>query len=78
VSTQTHANAGASGQFRPADLVVPTTRMLAIGRLTEAGKSEARFPIMPSEVRETIRLHLSRERLTSGSSRQKAVGSSSS
>jgi hypothetical protein len=32
--------------------------MLAIGRLTEAGKSEARFPIMPSEVRETIRLHL--------------------
>ena len=26
--------------------------------LQEAGKSEARFPIMPSEVRETIRLHL--------------------
>jgi hypothetical protein len=58
MSTQTHANAGASGQFKPADLVVPTTRMLAIGRLTEAGKSAARFPIMPSEVRETIRLHL--------------------
>ena len=54
----THANAGVSGQFKPADLVVPTTRMLAIGRLTEAGKSAARFPIMPSEVRETIRLHL--------------------
>jgi hypothetical protein len=32
--------------------------MLAIGRLTEAGKSEAKFPIMPSEVRATIRLHL--------------------
>jgi hypothetical protein len=58
MSTQTPANAGASGQFKPADLVVPTTRMLAIGRLTEAGKSAARFPIMPSEVRETIRLHL--------------------
>ena len=58
MSTQTHANAGASSQFKPADLVVPTTRMLAIGRLTEAGKSAARFPIMPSEVRETIRLHL--------------------
>jgi hypothetical protein len=58
MSTQTHGNAGASGQFKPADLVVPTTRMLAIGRLTEAGKSAARFPIMPSEVRETIRLHL--------------------
>jgi Flp pilus assembly protein CpaB len=55
MSTQTHANAGASGH---ADLVIPTTRMLAIGRLTEAGKSAARFPIMPSEVRETIRLHL--------------------
>jgi hypothetical protein len=58
MSTQTHSNAGASDQFKPADLVVPTTRMLAIGRLTEAGKSAARFPIMPSEVRETIRLHL--------------------
>jgi hypothetical protein len=58
MSTQTHANVGASDQFKPADLVVPTTRMLAIGRLTEAGKSAARFPIIPSEVRETIRLHL--------------------
>ena len=58
MSTQTHANAGASDQFKPADLVVPTTRMLAIGRLTEAGTSAARVPIMPSEVRETIRLHL--------------------
>ena len=37
MSTQTHANAGAFSQFKPADLVVPTTRMLAIGRLTEAG-----------------------------------------
>jgi hypothetical protein len=46
--TQTPANVGASGQFNPADLVVPTTKMLAIGRLTEAGKSAARFPIMPS------------------------------
>src|SRR5271165_4347198 len=54
--TQTHA--GAVSQFKPADFVVPTTRMLAIGRLTEAGKSEARFPIMRSEVRETIRLYL--------------------
>ena len=35
MSTQTHA--GAFSQFKPADLVVPTTRMLAIGRLTEAG-----------------------------------------
>ena len=50
MSTQTHANAGASDQFNPADLIVPTRRMLAVGRLTEAGKSEARFPIMPSEV----------------------------
>jgi hypothetical protein len=59
MSTETHTNAATSGRFNAADFAVPTTKILAIGRLTEAGKSAARFPIMPSEVRETIRLHLS-------------------
>jgi hypothetical protein len=41
-----------------AGFAVPTTKVLAIGRLTGRGISEARAPIMPSEVRETVRLYL--------------------
>ena len=41
-----------------AGFAVPTTKVLAIGRLTGRGTSDARGPIMPSEVRETVRLYL--------------------
>ena len=37
---------------------VPTTKVLAIGRLTAKGTLEARRPHMVSEVRATVRLHL--------------------
>ena len=33
MSSRTYANAGASSQIKSADLVVPATRMLAIGRV---------------------------------------------
>ena len=41
-----------------AGFAVPTTKVLAIGRLTARGTSDARGQIMPSEVRETVRLYL--------------------
>lgn len=37
---------------------LPTTRILAIGRVTEKGSGDKRLSIMPHEVRETVRLHL--------------------
>lgn len=37
---------------------VPTTKILAIGRVTSAGEGGARSGIMPHEVRETVRLYL--------------------
>jgi hypothetical protein len=37
---------------------VPTTRILAIGQLTPAGMGAARRAVMPSEVRETVKLYL--------------------
>ena len=37
---------------------VPTTGIVAIGRLTPPATLEARLPIMPAEVRATVRLHL--------------------
>jgi hypothetical protein len=37
---------------------VPTTRILAIGQLTPAGMGAARRSVMPSEVRETVKLYL--------------------
>jgi hypothetical protein len=41
-----------------ASLDVPTTKILAIGTVTEKGAADARLPIMPLEVRATVRLHL--------------------
>ncbi len=41
-----------------ASLDVPTTKILAIGTVTEKGATDARLPIMPLEVRATVRLHL--------------------
>jgi hypothetical protein len=37
---------------------VPTTKVLAIGRITEGVTTDARRPVMPSEVRETVKLYL--------------------
>ncbi len=37
---------------------VPTTRILAVGRLTGAMTPEVRKTVMPSEVSETVRLYL--------------------
>ena len=42
----------------PTSSAVPTTKVLAIGRLTELGDSPARRAVMPSEVRETVKLYL--------------------
>jgi hypothetical protein len=40
------------------DLVVPTTKLLAIGSFTAKAKPNVQKPILPSEVRETVRLYL--------------------
>lgn len=37
---------------------VPTTKILAIGRVTAKGSGDQRKEVMPHEVRETVRLHL--------------------
>lgn len=37
---------------------VPTTKILAIGRVTAKGSGDQRKATMPHEVRETVRLHL--------------------
>ena len=37
---------------------VPTIKVLAIGRITEGTTTEARRPVMPSEVRDTVKLYL--------------------
>ncbi len=42
----------------PAPANVPTTRILAIGRLTNGATREAIAPVMQREVRETVRLYL--------------------
>lgn len=49
-----HPNAAAA----PGGSSVPTTKILAIGRVTEKGSSDQRSAVMPHEVRETVRLHL--------------------
>src|SRR5258707_621727 len=45
---------------RPLDpsVVVPTTKLLAIGRVTAKGTPEAIAPVLPFEVRATVRNHL--------------------
>ncbi len=39
-------------------VTVPTTRLLAIGSFTEKGTPEAWKPVLPAEVRDTVRLYL--------------------
>jgi len=51
--------AGVSAQTPPAPLVeVPTTRILAIGRLTSGTTRDTLKPVLPQEVRDTVRLYL--------------------
>jgi hypothetical protein len=48
-----------AGAQTPSSLpTVPTTRILAIGHLTAAATPESRAGIMPTEVRDTVRLYL--------------------
>ncbi len=42
----------------PSTSSVPTTKILAIGHLTEAPSDQMRQHIMPNEVRDTVRLYL--------------------
>jgi DNA-binding transcriptional regulator YdaS (Cro superfamily) len=49
VMAQTSATPAASG---------PTTRVLAIGRITEGSTAEKITPVMQQEVRDTVRLYL--------------------
>ena len=53
VSTLTHAQTS-----NPTSANVPTTRVLAIGRITEGTTREAIAPVMQREVRDTVRLYL--------------------
>lgn len=47
------------GEFKNLEEVsIPTTKMLAIGTVTENGTAADRDDIRPFEIRETIRLHL--------------------
>lgn len=48
----------AGGLPSPGAIVVPTTKVLAIGRWTQSGTPEAREPIMPFEAPDTLRLYL--------------------
>jgi hypothetical protein len=41
-----------------ADLEVPTTKVLAIGTFTKKGTPDRWKPLLPSEVRDTVRLYL--------------------
>lgn len=48
-----------SAQGLPASITSgPTTRVLAIGRLTQGTTREKMAPVMPKEVRETVQLYL--------------------
>jgi muconolactone delta-isomerase len=47
------------GEFKKLDeIAVPTTKMLAIGTVTDNGTVAQRDEVRPFEVRETVRLHL--------------------
>ena len=41
-----------------APFAVPTTKILAIGQWTAEGAPDARAPVLPIEIRETVRLYL--------------------
>lgn len=57
--SESHSVAGLSENQSPtAAFEVPTTKILAIGRITAKGTLAARAPIMPEEARATVRLHL--------------------
>lgn len=47
-----------SSKPAPEVVSVPTTKILAIGRVTSAGEGAARAGVMPHEVRETVDLYL--------------------
>jgi hypothetical protein len=59
VPTVLRAQSAANAE-RPksAELSVPTTKILAIGRLTEAAKPEALKSLLPREMRQTAKLYL--------------------
>jgi len=54
------ASLSAFAQAAPANTAVPTTKVLAIGRITAGAPAdpEARRAIMPAEVRDTVDLYL--------------------
>lgn len=54
------ASVPAFAQAAPANAAVPTTKVLAIGRITAGAPAdpEARRAIMPAEVRDTVDLYL--------------------
>lgn len=54
------ATASLAQTARPLDpaLVVPTTKLLAIGNFTAKATPSLSKPVLPSEVRETVRLYL--------------------
>ena len=57
--TGSHAQAESKAQPpRPAIAAVPTTKILAIGRLTAKATPKSIAPILPSEIRATTRLYL--------------------
>jgi len=59
MSENTNSTTSMTGQQPTLALAdVPTTKILAIGRITPKGTLEARRPVMPFEVRDTVRLHL--------------------
>lgn len=59
MSYYTTENPPPVGEFKKLDdVVVPTTKMLAIGTVTSKGTAAERDEIRPFEVRETLRLHL--------------------
>jgi hypothetical protein len=55
----TDANPPPVGEFKKLDdVVIPTTKMLAIGTITSKGTVSERDALRPFEVRETLRLYL--------------------
>jgi len=59
MSEKTIPLSGATGHPpKSADLAVPTTKVLAIGRWTAKGTPNARGPLLSSEMRETARFYL--------------------
>lgn len=59
VTAPTVTEADAQTGAPPASgIEVPTTKLLAIGSFTSKGTPERRLPLLPAEVRDTVRLYL--------------------